>query len=48
MNKEEVRKRISKIIDQLSKGETTSHLVEEIQKKLSKTSKNSSDKPKNT
>ena len=48
MKNNNLRKRISKIIDQLSKGETTSNLAEEIRKSFDKTSKKSSNKNRNT
>ena len=46
MTTKELRERIAKIIDQLRRGETTSHIVEEIRKSADKKSKKAGKKPK--
>ena len=48
MKKNNLRKRIAEIIDQLRNGETTSSLAEEIRKSFGKTSKKSDNKNRNT
>ena len=46
MTAKELRERIAKIIDQLKRGETTSHIVEELRKSAEKKSKKTGKEPK--